>query len=499
MVLYYFPFLQKKEINMPNQLLALTQDQRQIQILAPQLRQSLELLQVPMLELRMLIQNELQQNPTLEEKPAAAEERAGANDNSLASPPDDSLATDKPEPDLKEELASLSRLDEEWWRYFTQAHEQEPYNPEAEQRRRHFMDSQVQKKSLQEHLRQQLALADISEPGRRIGALIIGSINNDGYLTQDITDLAASAGLDPIEMNDVLTLIQDFDPVGIGARDLRECLLLQLERLGQGDSVAAAIARDHLEALGNKHLKEIAQGLKLPLAAVQEAARLIATLEPKPGRAFSAESPYYILPDVFVEKIEGQYHVFLNNAEIPSLRISRHYQDLLRNAQTPADAKAYIQERIRSGLLLIKSIDQRKQTMRKVASAIVAAQTEFMDQGIAALKPLTMAEVAQAVGLHETTISRCIANKHIQTPRGLFELKYFFTPGLKTIDGQAISNKTVQDTIVNLISSEDLLHPLSDQVIQEKLKAQGINIARRTVAKYRIALKILPSHLRKSS
>lgn len=491
MVLYYFASPQKKEIAMPGQTLALTQEQRQLQILAPQLRQSLELLQVPMLELRTLIQNELQQNPTLEEKPL--------DTPTVEAEPDVSAVDDSKELNFKKEFEILSRVDDEWCSYFMQGQDYEPFDAGAEKRRQYFLDSQVQKESLQEHLEHQLSLAGLSEQDRNVGLLIIGSINDDGYLVQPVEELAASASVDPAHMKDILALIQDFDPVGVGTQTLRECLLLQLERLGQGESLAAAIVRDHLEELGHKHFKEIAQALKTTPEEINLAAKLIATLEPKPGRAFSPESPHYILPDVVVEKIDGQYRVILNDDEIPSLRISRQYREMLQAAGTPADAKTYIQDRIRSGLFLIKSVAQRQHTLYRVAMAIVAAQTDFLDQGIAHLKPLTMAEVARTVGLHETTICRCIANKHMQTERGLFEMKYFFTPGLKTADGQAVSNKTVQDMLASLIAKEDPAHPLSDQEIFEMLKIKGINIARRTIAKYRIILKILPSHLRKSS
>ncbi len=471
--------------------LSLVQDQRQIQILAPQLRQSLELLQVPMLELRTLIQKELQQNPTLEEKPVntpplEVEKVGGAVD-------------DAKELNFKDEFTTLSRMDEEWCRYFMQNQVYEPYDPGAEQRRRFFMESQVQKESLHKHLEHQLALAGISEQDHRLGILIIGNINDDGFLTQDIEKLAASAGSDPAQMRDILALIQDLDPVGVGAHDLKECLLIQLERLGQSDSLAARIARDHLEPLGHKHIKEIARAQNVAIEDVQQAAKLIATLEPKPGRAFNPEAPRYILPDVLVELVEGQYRVILNDDEIPGLRISKHYRDLMHTTGTADDVKTYIKDRIRSGLFLIKSIAQRQQTLYRVSMAIVNAQQEFLDQGITQLKPLTMSEVAQTVGLHETTVCRCIANKHMQTPRGLFEMKYFFTPGLKTADGKTMSNKTVQDMLMALIAKEDPQHPFSDQDLLEKLTAQGIHIARRTIAKYRIALKILPSHLRKSS
>lgn len=475
---------------MVTQSLALTQEQRQIQTLAPQLRQSLEFLQVPILELRTLIQRELQQNPLLEEKPpdaATVEIEPGAAE-----------VDDAKELNFKEEFEILSRIDEEWYRYFTQQHEYLPYDATRDKKRNFFLESRIQEESLQDHLHQQLLLAGLSEADRRIGELIIGSINDDGYLVQELEELAASSGADPAHLRDLLAVIQDFDPVGVGSRTLKDCLLLQLERLGQGHSLAAAIVTDHLEHLGQKHYKEIAQALKTTLVAVHQAAKVIATLEPKPGRAYTTEAATYILPDVMVQKAEGPYRVILNDADLPRLRINRQYRNFLQDPSKGEDVKMYVRERIRSGIFLIKSIYQRQQTLYKVASEIVRVQTEFLDAGIAHLKPLTMSEVAQRVGLHETTVCRCIANKYMQTPLGVFEMKYFFTPGLKTENGQTVSNKTVQDMIAALVSEEDPDKPLSDQELVEQLKAKGIQIARRTVAKYRVVLKIAPSHLRKS-
>lgn len=470
--------------------LALSQDQRQIQMLAPQLRQSLELLQLPILELREQIQLELESNPTLEERTPDAvtvevEPAAGEVD-------------DAKELNFKEEFEILARIDDEWCRYFMQDREYESDGGEAEKRRSYFFDSQAQQESLQQHLTQQLVLSDLNEQDRHIGELIIGTINDDGYLVQSVEELAETSGGDAAHMRDVLALIQEFDPIGVGARDLKECLLLQLERLGQGESAAARIVREQLDALGAKHYKEIAQALQLSIEETHQAAKLIANLEPKPGRAFGAAAAAFVTPDVVVEKVGDDYLVILNDDQLPDLRISKHYREMLTQPGTAEDARAYIHERMRAGVFLIRSIAQRQQTLRKVAGEIVRVQREFLDAGIAHLKPLTMAFVAERVGLHETTVCRCIANKYMKTPRGTFEMKYFFTPGLKTADGQTVSNKTVQDMIASLVADEDAAHPRTDQELQDLLKTRGITIARRTVAKYRIALKLPPSHLRKA-
>jgi len=360
------------------------------------------------------------------------------------------------------------------------------------------MDSLPQRESLQEHLMMQLELAGLSEADRQIGELIIGSINEDGYLTTSVEDLAASAGIDLVQIQDVLTVIQDFNPTGVGARDLRECLLLQMDRLGKADTLAYRIAREHLEGLAGHKFQDIARALKATPEEVQAAGEFIATLDPKPGLAYSTDVPTYVLPEITVAKIEGRYVVILNDDNLPHVRISNHYRKLMEDPSTPPDVKEYVLQRVRSGVFLIKSIQQRQQTLFKIATEIVKAQNAFLEQGLAFLKPLTMAQVADVVGVHETTVSRAVSGKYIQTPVGVFEMKYFFAPGFKMEDGTDVSNKSVQDMIAKLVADEDQGRPLSDQQIVVKLRAQGVTIARRTVAKYRLVLRIPPSHMRKS-
>lgn len=471
--------------------LSQTQQQRLQMVLAPQLRQSLNLLQVPMLELRSLIREEMERNPVLEEKPlpstpVSTEEPSGSSDAEMDAA-------------LKEEFEILSRLDEEWREYFHQDRAAHVYTSDDEERRRHFFDSLTLPESLQEHLRNQLAVSDLSPEDRRLAEMLIGSINDDGYLVTPLEELAQTTGSRVEDLERILQAIQEFDPIGVGARDLRECLRIQLRRLGKENSLAERIVDAHLEDLAAHRYEQIARATGASLEAVREAARLIATLEPKPGRQFAPEATHYVLPEIFVHKVGDEYVVTVDREHLPRLYISPAYRKLMEREDTPEEVRRYIREKVRAGLFLIRSLHQRQQTIHRIASEIVKIQKDFFDHGISHLKPLTMAAVARTLGLHETTVSRAIANKYMQTPRGLFEMKYFFTPGYKTRDGQEVSNKTIKDLIAQLIAQEDPDHPLSDHDIVERLKEKGFEVARRTVAKYRQELHILPSHLRRAS
>jgi len=472
------------------QYLAQTQQQRLQMVLAPQLRQSLELLQVPILELRTLIQEELQQNPTLEEETPDTDR--------IEVEPSDKKTEEAQELDFKEEYEVLARLDDEWREYFQQSQTYRSNNADDAAKRQFFFDSITQPESLQEHLLEQIKLAGLNQEDRVIAELLIGSINDDGFLTTHLDELAHTTGFDRERLAQLLEIIQEFDPIGVGARDLRECLLLQLRRIGKEDSPAAEVVRNHLSELGAKKYPTIAKALKTSPEEVQQIARFIATLEPKPGRMFSAERPAYVLPEVQVQKVNGKYVIVLNRDQIPHLFISKHYRRLIEDPNTSREVKSYVREKIRSGALLIKSIQQRQQTIYRIAEEIVRVQEGFLDHGVSHLRPLTMVEVAALLGVHETTVSRAIANKYMQTPRGVFEMKYFFTPGFKTRDGADVSNKSVKDIIAQLVAEEDPKKPLSDQAMVKMLNEKGIKVARRTIAKYRDQLRILPSHLRKS-
>ena len=474
---------------MPSQTLSLSQSQRLQMVLAPQLRQSLEMLQVPIMELHAMIQKEIEQNPTLEELapegPTLEVETAPGEE------------TDNSEMDFDKEFEVLAKLDDEWRDYFFQDLDNRPYNRDDDKKHQFLMDSLPQQESLQEHLISQLHLTNLSEQDQQIGEMVIGSINDDGYLATSVPELADSTPFTEEHIADILLVIQDFHPIGIGASDLQDCLLLQLERLGKADALAGDIVRDHLDALGGHKVQNIAKALKVSIEEVQEAAAFIHSLDPKPGRMFSEEVASYVLPEVVVRKVEGEYVIILNDEQLPHLRISRHYRRLMENPETTNEVKSYIRDRLRASTFLLKSIDQRQKTIYRISAEIVRVQTQFLEHGVSHLKPLTMSTVADAVGVHETTVSRAVNQKYMRTPIGTYELKYFFTPGIKTQNGADVSNKSVKEMISNMVADEDLAKPLSDQAIMEKLKADGIDVARRTVAKYRIVLKIPPSHMRK--
>ena len=478
--------LSQESCQMAEPFLSLIQSQRMSQVLAPQLRQSLELLQVPILELRTLIQQEMEQNPTLDEQ--ALEGEQIEIEPALNSPEEDQA--------FKDEFDKLAKLDDEWKDYFTQNQPRGPSSDEVA-RRQFFLDSLTTPKSLQQHLMDQLSLAVLTPEEQQMGEMIIGSVNEEGYLTSSLEDLATSAGFPLDKMQGALVLVQDFDPIGVAARDLRECLLIQLRRLGKADDLPALLVRDHLDALGNRRFTDVARALKVTVEQIHDATRLIATLEPKPGRIFASESTSYVLPEVVIQKVDDEFTVVLNNDQIPRLHISEHYRQLMADESTTAEVKNYIREKVRAGMFLIKSINQRQQTIYNIAKEIVTVQNGFFERGISDLRPLTMAEVATVLGIHETTVSRAIANKYMLTPRGTFEMKYFFTPGYRNAEGVSVSNKTIKDTIAHLVAEEDPAHPLSDKVIVDKLKEKGLQVARRTIAKYRDELKILPSHLRR--
>ncbi len=493
----------------------LVQVQQLQQILAPQLRQSLEMLQVPIMELQAMIRKELETNPTLEE--TSADKTAQVEDNDpdgdvptvsgvqAPAPSDDAGeeggsrdGADELKPlDFERDFEAIAALDQEWRDYFFQDIQSRVYTEEDAERRQFLLDSLPQRKSLQDHLLEQLNESSLSDSDRQLGELLIGNINDRGYLTVSLEELAQTTGTDLHHLQDILTLIQDFHPTGVGARDLKECLLIQLERSGRKDPVAEAIIRDHLDKLAERKNEEIARALKVSLEEVNVAARFISTLNPAPGQAISDELPSYVVPEVIVEKVDGRYVVLLDDNQLPHVRISNHYRALLNDPKTPQETKSYIREKIRAGVFLIKSLHQRQKTIYRIASEIVETQQAFFEKGIYELKPLTMAEVARRVGVHETTVSRAVAGKYMKTPVGIFEMKFFFTPGVRTADGRQVSNKTVKDMIANLVANEDVDRPLSDQEIVARLGEQGIQVARRTVAKYRLMLKIPPSHIRK--
>lgn len=452
------------------------------QTLAPQLQQSLQILQAPILELRNLIQAEMSVNPVIEE------ERSEPTVEDIQRERDD----------FQEEFEHLAKLDEEWRDYMSQNSSYSSRSQEDEERRQFFFDSIASNETLQQHLLDQLQTSELCPAERKIAELIIGNIDDIGFLQVSPEDMSRNTGLDVAEIQSVLEVIQTFHPVGVGTRDLRECLLVQLRRLGKGDSMEYRIVANHLEELGKHRFPEIARRLNTSPEQIQRCADFISTLDPKPGQLFSPDQTNYVLPDVTIEKVSGEWQISLNGEQIPHLRISNTYKDLMARDQNPADVRDYIREKIRSGKFLIKSIHQRQQTISNIAHEILTRQTEFFEKGPTALRPLTMVQVAEVVGVHETTVSRAISGKYVATPWGVFEMKYFFTPGYQTSDGETMSNTSVKNAIIELVRDEDTRHPLSDKEIVDILTERGIPIARRTVAKYRAEAGILPSNMRKS-
>lgn len=487
---------------MPSHSLQLSQQQRQIMIMAPQLRQSLEILHLPVMELRALIQGEMAENPVIEDVVDPAEQRL----EELAAAPDDGADAPAPakdeknqEADFDTEFAALEQMDAEWRDYFLSGMENAGDIEEQQERREYWLNSLVAPVSMYDTLAVQLELLELDGRARMFAELIIMNLDADGYFRGDLPGLAEEAGLDPEAGEHVLKAVQNLDPPGIAARDLREALLLQLERMDETPVtiLAKRVVGECLHELAAHKRKAIAATLKTGQEELDAAIALIKKLDPKPGLKLDADPPEYIEPEVEVIRENGRWAVKLDETHLPHIRISRHYRRLLDDPATDDTTKAYIRERIRAGAVLIKSIHQRQRTITRIASEIVDAQQAFLDHGPARLRPMTMVEVAGKVGVHETTVSRTVANKYIRTPQGVFELKYFFTPGVKTSSGETVSNRAVQDRIAHLVAAENPADPLSDQTLQEMLNKEGFHIARRTVAKYRMALKIPSSQLRK--
>jgi RNA polymerase sigma-54 factor len=354
--------------------------------------------------------------------------------------------------------------------------------------------------SLEEHLLWQLSLSSVTEEEKRIATTIIGNIDDDGYLRASMEELGVIVGCGADEVERVLKLIQTFDPPGVGARDLKECLLIQIDQLGLKGSLVSAVAEHHLADLEKKKYAYIARGLGATMEEIFQAAKVIEHLEPKPGRPFASTENLYIIPDVFVVKLEGNYVVVLNDDGLPRLRINPYYKKLLRNKEPGSDlTKAYLEDKLRSALWLIRSIEQRNRTICRVSESIVKFQKEFFDRGINYLKPLVLKQVAEDINMHESTISRVTTNKYMYTPQGIFELKFFFNSSVPRIggEGDSLSSITVREMIRKMVEEEDPKKPLTDQEIVEALKTKNIDIARRTVAKYRAWLNIPSASKRK--
>jgi RNA polymerase sigma-54 factor len=485
--------------------LQLSQRLTQSLVLSPQLQHSLALLQAPTLELKALVEQELEQNPVLEEIAAPETELQDnkpvpEDDDAPAEPPFEAASeqgVEAPVDDFQAEFDQLVQLDQEWHDHFSQMNVSVRQSPEEEEKRQFMFDSLTAGTSLAEALMGQVRDSNLTDEQRGIAELIIGNIDDYGYFKTTVEELATSTSLPAEKISEVLKIIRTFDPPGVGAGDLRECLLLQLERAGRQETLEYRIVRDFMNELGKRRIPEIARVTGVPNEEVQAALARISRLEPRPGRAFLPDNDQYVLPEVFVQRSGDDYVVTTNDEQIPHLRISNTYKDLMAQGGNSAEVKNYIRDKIRAGKFLIKSLQQRQQTILNIAREIVKRQREFMEKGVASLRPMTMAQISEVVGVHETTVSRAVSGKYMQTPQGIFEMRFFFTAGLHTAAGADISNASVKEMIAEIFKNENPARPLADQEVVKMLGEKGITIARRTVAKYRDELHILPSNLRK--
>ncbi len=460
-------------------------------IMTPQLQQAIKLLQLSRLELVDAVQQELEENPMLEEAPVDEE-----SEDDLQPEVEEIRAAERPaeltgEGDGKEEF--------DWDSYL------EDYGPVGVSYQREEVEGPTWenilswKPSLIDHLSWQLRLSKLCELEVRVGEQILGNIDGNGYLTSSVEEIAEAEKVETTFVEGVLKKIQEFDPPGVAARDLKECLLIQARILGVETPLIEQILTHHIKDLETKNYNQIARKLKVQLNEVLDAVAVISQMDPKPGLAYSEEREEYIVPDVFVLKVGDEYKIVLNEDGLPKLRISNFYKEILGGVggAKKAGCKEYIKDRIQSATWLIKSIQQRQRTIYRVSESIVKFQKDFFDRGIQHLRPMILRDVAEDVGMHESTISRVTTNKYMHTPRGIFELKYFFNSRIGMTDGESIASKSVQEEIRKIVQAEDKAKPLSDSELVDILKKSGIAIARRTVAKYREMMGILPSSKRK--
>ena len=460
-------------------------------IMTPQLQMAIKLLQLSRLELMDTIQTELEENPALEEIP----EGTPAEQLTEQTDPESSDNTDTKEVTVEEKL----QQDIDWSNYLDEYNTPGRVHYEGEDRDTPRFESFIaRKESLNDHLLWQFLMTKPDKEEERIASLIVGNLNKDGYLLASAEEIAYASGSPLEKVTEIISIIQTFDPVGVCARDLSECLLIQAENLGFANTIVTEILKDHLPHLEKKNYKAICKALKRSLDEVIAAVNVIKIMEPKPGREFSDETPQYINPDIYVYKLEDDYVIMLNDDGMPKLRVNSFYKNsITRGKKISGAAEDYIQDKMRSAAWLIKSIHQRQKTIYRVMESILGFQREFFDSGIAHLKPMVLRDVAQDIGMHESTISRVTTNKYAFTPQGIYELKYFFNSSIRRLHGGAIASASVQEKIRQIILGENPKKPYSDDKIAQILEKEQIHIARRTVAKYREMLKVLPSNKRK--
>lgn len=475
-------------------------------VITPQLQQAIKLLQLSHFELQELVQEEMLENPMLEESPEIEDLPQGdpeivAKNQELDGNLDTSTGNNNEEIGGKDTELSNEPKDFDWENYINNYANSysapEQIQRESEEDNNPFATSSTPL-SLSDHLLWQLNLSDLKEHEREIGAEIIGNIGDDGYLKASLEDIAQAPHINASieEIDIILHTVQNFDPIGIAARDLKECLLLQIDHLSENQNILRKMVNQFLPELEKHNYQKIAKGLKVPLTRAHQLTKIILSLEPKPGRCFSSMNAQYIMPDVYVSKIGNEWVVQLNEDGLPRLKVSNYYKSMLGDPNKP-DAKDYVQTKLKSALWLIRSIQQRQKTLLKTSKTILRLQKDFFERGIEYLKPMTIKDVANEIEMHESTVSRVTTNKFMHTPHGILELKFFFSSAIATTEGTQVASKSIKDKIRQIIANEKHDSPLSDQEIVENLKKNNVIIARRTVAKYREGLGILPSSRRK--
>jgi len=436
--------------------------------LTPQIKLALNLLQLPLAQLKEYIKEEIEKNPLLELSEDATPSKGK----------------------LDEILKNIENRE-------NKEYESDILYTEEDEDKKQYRESLITTSpTLQEHLSRQLHLFSGSEDERKIGELIIGNINENGYLDSSIDEIAESNRTTKSQVEKVLALIQTFDPIGVGARDLRECLWLQLKTKREENSLAGLIVDKYLPFLEKKRYEYIAKKLKRSVEEIKDAIKEIAKLEPKPGCSISQELTRRLIPDAVLKKNKDGYEVIPNDWELPRFNLNAKYKEMLKKNDTPTEVKEYLQERLKAGRSLIDAVNKRKETIQKIIEEIVYAQKDFLDNGATHFKPLTLSQIADRIGRHKSTVSRAISNKYVHTPYGIFELRDFINSGVKQENGELFSSKTIKTKIKDLIESEKRKKSLSDLGISNCLKQEGIFVSRRTIAKYRHQLKILPSKLR---
>ena len=477
-------------------------------VVTPQLQQAIKLLQLSRLELANLVQKELVENPCLEEEDEESEtQKLQAEDESHGEQLEKAKEEDKGHEHLSDEIGNkdgeLKEPANFDWENYIESNNVPSYTFERKTDGDDlptYENTLTRTETLQDHLFWQLGLSGLKGIEANIAEEILGNINEDGYLQATVQEIAEKTGATKEQVEVCLKKVQTFDPIGVAARDLKECLLLQCAHMGGDEAkLLAKIIDNHMSDLERHDYRQISKTLGISFEQVQAIAKVIHQLDPKPGRAYSNAEPQYITPDVHVQKMGKEYVVFLNDDGLPKLTVSPLYRRAIMAGETVGNqAKEYIQDKLRQALWLIKSIHQRQRTLYKVTKSIVKFQKEFFDKGTTSLKPMVLKDVAEDIGMHESTISRVTTNKYVHTPRGIFELKYFFNSSLGNNEGEGIASEVVKNHLQKLIAQESPQKPLSDQEITTILKTQHhVDIARRTVAKYREVLGILPSSRRK--